>query len=81
MSNTAATYHTQSAPESWATESYTVRRPGNTAWEDGLNTFAAAEKSRDIANRQAPGHRIYAEQVYIGDISSMRGQTRAVERG
>ena len=30
------------APEVWETTSYTVRRPGNTAWVQGIQTYAQA---------------------------------------
>ncbi len=47
----------------WKTVSYTVRRPGNAAWETGLQTLAAAKRSLLEANRDVePGHAIYAEQ-------------------
>ena len=70
----------RSAPESWVTVSYSVRRPGNAAWEQGLATFKAAQESRREADQVVRGHRIYAEQEYIGTVSNLIGSTRSVER-
>lgn len=40
---------------------YSVRRPGCTAWAEGLSLEEAkAEKER--ANRIAPGHMVYEEE-------------------
>lgn len=38
-----------------------IRRPGNTAWAEGV-PFDDAETEREIANRVAPGHQIYPER-------------------
>lgn len=81
MSSYGSTYHTQSYPEQWESVSYTVRRPGTTAWAEGLSTYAAARKELRKANHVIPGHRIYAEQRYVGDLPTLQGRTRTVERG
>lgn len=63
----------QSAPEKWITDTYTVRRPGCTAWEAGILTHAAAWREAQDANRVcAPGHRVYAEQHYYGEPQTRR---------
>lgn len=78
MSSYASTYATQAAPESWETVSYTVRRPGNAAWESNISTFDAAQRSRDEADRVCrPGHQVYAHQRGLG---LMTGKTRIVSR-
>lgn len=71
----------QSAPEQWETTSYTVRRPGCTAWRQGIATFAAAQRERRAAEQVVQGHRIYAEQEYVGDLPELTGETRIVDRG
>ncbi len=53
-------------PEGWHTVSFTVRRPGCTAWATDIPTWGAARWEREAANRVVPGHRVYAEQKYIG---------------
>lgn len=68
------------APEVWETTSYTVRRPGNTAWVQGIQTYAQARAECRAADQVVPGHRVYAEQRYVGDLASLRGKTRTVER-
>lgn len=64
----------------WKTTSYTVRRPGNTAWENGIKTFGEARKEAERANNVAPGHVVYAEQEYVGSNPGLVGKTRTVER-
>lgn len=81
MSSYAATYHTQSAPEVWETTSYTVRRLGCSAWEDGIASLRAARDSAADANRVcASGHRVFAQQRYVGESLALAGKTRTVER-
>lgn len=80
MSSYAATYDRQAFPEDWETVSYTVRVPGRTAWQTDIETL---EEARDIAweaNRNSPGHRVFAEQRYIGILAKLHGTTRAVGR-
>lgn len=76
-------YHAEpnrSEPESWKTISYTVRRPGNTAWAEGITSLADARRECERANRViAVGHRVYAEQEYLGDVDGVPS-TRTVER-
>lgn len=81
MSSISSTYGRQAAPEQWITTSYTVRRPGCTAWLQGITTFAEAQRERRAADQVARGHQIYAEQAYIGDLPALVGETRIVERG
>ncbi len=80
MSSYSATYDRQAIPENWKTISFTVRRPGNACWEEGLSTYQMAQASQTRANSVAAGHRIYAEQEYVGELPSLTGQTRTVER-
>lgn len=81
MSIVSANNMNQSAPEAWETKSWTVRRPGNTAWAMEIKTYAEARKELDRANQQAPGHRIYAEQECILHGHPCYGYMRTVERG
>jgi len=77
-------YHAEphrSAPEQWETISYTIRRPGCAAWATGIAKYDEARQAKRDANDVNDGHVIYAEQTYIGDIESLRGTTRSVERG
>ena len=81
MSTISANNINQSAPEAWETKSWTIRRPGNTAWAMNISTYAEAKKELEFANRQAQGHRIYAEQECILQGHACYGETRTVERG
>lgn len=74
MSQYAATYDRQSAPEQWMTTSYTVRdRRRGVVLESGLSSYSAASEAAKFA-----GGRVHAEQVYIGELPSMAGETRSV---
>lgn len=46
----------------WKTVNFTVRRPGCTAWIEGIKTEKRALVEARRANQVAPGHRVYAEQ-------------------
>jgi hypothetical protein len=81
MSSISNSYERQAAPEQWATVSYTVRRPGCAAWLQGITTYAEARQECRAADQVVRGHRIYAEQAYVGDLPSLAGATRVVERG
>ena len=72
------TQHNVQDINNWKTLSYTVRHPGRTCWLDGIKTWAKAEKEQRVANDVMPGHSIYAEQEYVGELESMHGQTRTV---
>lgn len=81
MSSFANTYDRQAAPESWITVSYAVRRLGCAAWAAGLKSLQEARQECEIANRTCTsGHAVYAEQEYVGELPSLRGAKRAVER-
>lgn len=77
-------YHAEpnrAAPEVWKTTSFTVRRAGCTSWADGIASLTDARAECENANRVcAPGHRVYAEQEYVGELPALIGQTRTVER-
>lgn len=73
MSTYAATYDRQAAPDKWVTDTYTVRRPGCTAWETGIASCEAARREAREANRVcSPGHHVYAEQHYYGEPQRRR---------
>lgn len=77
-------YHAEpnrSEPNHWQTLSYTIRRPGETAWVHGIRDRNEARREKDAANKVARGHRIYAEQRYVGDLESLQGEIRTVEVG
>lgn len=67
--------------EDWVTQSYTVRVPGQSAWAEGIEGYDEAAASQAEADRVCqPGHRIYAEQEYVGDGARRQlGDTRTVE--
>ena len=44
-------------------KSYTVRRPGETYWSANHKSLRAAIREKDKANRQVPGHQVYAEHT------------------
>ena len=45
-----------------ATSTYTVRRPGCTAWSEGHRTLASARRAQERANRDmAPGHLVFRD--------------------
>lgn len=75
-------YHAEpnrSEPENWKTLTYSVRRPGNTAWAQGINSLAEARRECENANRIVSiGHRVYAEQEYLGESDGVPS-TRTVE--
>jgi len=65
----------------WETVSYTVRVPGRVAWETDLATYEDAQRSCRYANEHvSAGHRIYAEQEWVGRGEGAHG-TRTVDRG
>lgn len=67
--------------EDWVTQSYTVRVPGQSAWADGIESYDKAAAIQAEANRVCQsGHRIYAEQEYVGDGARRPlGTTRTIE--
>lgn len=81
MGITSANSMNQSSPEAWETKSWTVRRPGNTAWATEIKTYAEAEKELKRANHQRQGHRLYAEQECTLLGHACYGEMRTVERG
>lgn len=78
-----STYHAEpnrSEPEQWVTKSYTVRRPGNTAFSDQIARYSTARDECALANRAVmPGHHVFAEQEYVGEIAALDGYTRTIE--
>jgi len=81
MSATADTYHRAASPEPWETVSFSVGRPGCTPWADGIKTLTEAREECATANRTvASGHVVHARQRYVGDLPSLKGTTRSVER-
>lgn len=62
----------------WHTTHYEVRRPGCAAWRDGIDTYDEACAERRHANEFAPGHNVYAAQVYTGDQPELLGETRRI---
>lgn len=80
MSSYGSSYHTTASPEIWKTTSYTIRRPGCAAWQSGIVVLTDARDECALANRICtPGHRVFAEQEYIGDLPALVGCVRTIE--
>lgn len=79
MSGYANTYRRQASPAVWQTTTYTIRRPGCTDWESSIEDYEYAKMELQRANARTRGHRLYAEQEYIGDLPELVGSTRTIE--